>query len=230
MKEFDDRNAVKVNTDDLRAYHPRFDEIVMLDDKRSAERTHQDASEWKNKLLTRCLETKRNVVMEGVFKDKEGLLQTIELAKRNGYTVTVRVVAAHERFSVWGINRRYEKEKITRGHGRYVPIEYHDQCYRLILDSVDAIEHQRIAKCIEVYDRHGALVYSNEQLNGKWKDPPSARAKIEAERDRKLTDKEKKEYIESWPRVFEYMRRRRASLQEIDAVTAAAQSFIRDLG
>lgn len=73
VKEFDDRNAVKVNTDDLRAYHPRFDEIVMLDDKRSAERTHQDASEWKNKLLTRCLETKRNVVMEGVFKDKEGL-------------------------------------------------------------------------------------------------------------------------------------------------------------
>lgn len=73
-------------------------------------------------------------------------------------------------------------------------------------------------------------MYSNEQLNGKWKDPPSARAKIEAESDRKLTDKEKKEYIESWPRVFEYMRRRRASLQEIDAVTAAAQSFIRDLG
>ena len=69
MKEFGDGNVVSVNTDDLRAHHPRFDEIVAIDDTRSAERTHTDASEWNRKLLSRCIDTKRNIVIEGVFKD-----------------------------------------------------------------------------------------------------------------------------------------------------------------
>lgn len=66
IKEFGDATPVMVNTDDLRAYHPKFDEIVMMDDTRSAERTHHDASAWKDKLLSRCIETKRNVVLEGI--------------------------------------------------------------------------------------------------------------------------------------------------------------------
>ena len=53
VKEFGDHTPVIVNTDDLRAYHPKFEEIVMMDDTRSAERTHHDASAWKNKLLSR---------------------------------------------------------------------------------------------------------------------------------------------------------------------------------
>ena len=70
-----------------------------------------------NKLLSR---SKRNVVLEGVFKDSKSLIEVVQSAKKNGYEVVVRIVAAHERYSVWGINRRYEKEKIVRGHGRHV--------------------------------------------------------------------------------------------------------------
>ena len=229
MKEFDDGNVVSVNTDDLRAYHPQFDEIVMRDDTRSAERTHQDASAWKNKLLSRCIETRRNTVLEGVFKDTKGLTELVESAKKSGYVVAIRIVAAHERYSVWGINRRYEKEKIVRGHGRYVPIEYHDECYRKLLDSVEGVELQKLADHIEVYDRSGSLLYSNELVNGDWKEAPKARAAIEKERNRKLNDKERDEYIGSWPRVFEYMQKRGASSAEIGSVNALAERFIQEL-
>jgi predicted ABC-type ATPase len=145
LKEFKDGNGVIVNTDDLRAYHPRFDEIVMLDDTRSAERTHHDASTWKNRLLFRSMETRRNIVLEGVFKDGQSLMDAVATGKKAGYTVVIRIVAAHQRYSVWGIHRRYEKEKVTRGHGRFVPIEYHDECYNKLLDSVNAVEGQKAA-------------------------------------------------------------------------------------
>jgi predicted ABC-type ATPase len=229
MKEFDDTNVVTVNTDDLRAYHPRYHEIVMLDDTRSAERTHQDASTWKNKLLSRCIETRRNIVLEGVFKDSKNLIELVELAKNSGYEATIRIVAAHERYSVWGINRRYEKERIVRGHGRYVPIEYHDECYQKLLDSVEGVEGQKVADRIQVYDRSGTLLYSNELVNGDWKEAPKARAAIEEERNRKLTDQECDEYIVSWPRIFEYMQKRGASSQETENVIAIAKRFIQEL-
>lgn len=229
ISEFNDGNVVSVNTDDLRAYHPQYDDIAMLDDTRSAERTHQDAAAWKNKLLSRCIETRRNIVLEGVFKDSNSLAELVDSAKKSGYMVRIRIVAAHERFSVWGINRRYEKEKIVRGHGRYVPMEYHDECYRKLLDSVEAVERQKIADHIEVYDRSGNLLYSNELINGDWKEAPEARAAIEKERSRKLSDKEREEYIGSWPRVFEYMQKRGAPQEEIEGVKALAARFVQEL-
>lgn len=40
LQEFSDGNVVTVNTDELRAYHPHYDEVVMLVDTRSI-MTHQ---------------------------------------------------------------------------------------------------------------------------------------------------------------------------------------------
>lgn len=168
-----------VNTDELRAYHPRYDEVVMLDDTRSAERTHHDAASWKNKLLSRSMETHRHIVLEGVFKDSKALMEVVESAKNAGYTVVLRVVAVHQRYSVWGINLRYEYEKKSRGHGRYVPIAYHDECYQKLVDSVGAAEHQKLVDLIEVYDRNGLMLYSNEIHEGDWKDAPEAVAAVE---------------------------------------------------
>jgi predicted ABC-type ATPase len=229
LKEFSDGNVVTVNTDELRAYHPRYDEIVMLDDTRSAERTHYDASNWKNKLLRRCFETHRNVVLEGVFKDSKNLLDVIELAKTAGYTVVLRVVAAHQRYSVWGINLRYEGEKNSREHGRYVPIEYHDECYQKLLDSVAAAEEQKLVDLIEGYDRNGTKFYSNNLTNGDWKETPNAVTAIEQERNRKQTSEERRSYIDSWPRVLEYMYKRGASSAEIENAKTLAARFIQEL-
>lgn len=163
----------------VRSFHPKFDEIVALDDKRSAERTHEDASAWNRKLLSRSIETLRNIVLEGVFKDGQGLASVVEMLRKNGYEVTVRIVAVHERFSVWGINRRYEKEKIVRGHGRYVPIQYHDDCYRKILDTVSLLEDNRLVDRLEIYNRNGECLYTNTVSGKEWAEPAGARIAIE---------------------------------------------------
>lgn len=167
------------------------------------------------------------MVLEGVFKDSKSLLEVVESAKKNGYEVILRIVAVHERYSVWGINRRYEKEKIVRGHGRFVPIEYHNECYAKLLDSVDSVEQQKLADLIQVYDRDGHCLYSNSLDNGDWKDAAEARDCIEKERNKKLSETEQHQYKESWQRVFEYMESRRAAPEEISAVKALAERLYR---
>ena len=114
-KKFADNNVVVVNTDDLREYHPQFEELAIADDRQCASHTHEDASGWNHQLLSRSLETRRNVILEGVFKNSKKLLDIAELARKHGYEVSFSVVAVNKRFSIWGIHKRYEKEKLAKG-------------------------------------------------------------------------------------------------------------------
>lgn len=224
--EFPDNNIVIVNTDDLRSFHPKYKEIVSIDDRRSAERTHPDASEWRQQLLDRSIETRRNIILEGVFKNGEQLTEIIQKMKDHGYDVTVRFVAVHERYSVWGIHKRYEKEKIVRGHGRFVPIEYHQECYQQLPNTAEHLERQGKANQVEVFSRNGTLLYSNSTTGEGWSKPVGARASIEGERDRRLEESELDEYKESWNRVFEYMEDRKAPSKEIDEIKEMLQQLI----
>lgn len=225
-REFQDQNVVIVSTDKLRAFHPRFNEIVGLDDKRSAVRTHDDASSWNRQLLQRCMETHRNVILEGVFKDEKRLASLIDDFKKNGYEVVVRFVAVHQRYSVWGIHNRYEKEKIVRGHGRFVPLGYHNQCYNKLLDSAALVEEQGAANCIEVYARDGECLFRNARDGKSWKKSPGAKAAIQKERSREFSQEERMRYRENWERVFEYMEKRHAPAEEIEAVRTLASKFL----
>jgi len=208
MKEFDDGNVVIVNTDDLRAYHPRFEEIVDLDDRRAAERTHEDASAWNRMLLSRSIETRRNVILEGVFKDGKDLASVIEMLKKSGYEVTFRIVAAHERYSVWGIHKRYEKE-ITSFSTRW---------------TVSNAKEQRIAS-------RYTIVMDSGFTRARWRVSGNT-LRVQGQqssRERKVTEEERALYKESWERVFEYMEKRGVPLEEFERVKALADGFSKEV-
>lgn len=146
--------------------------------------------------------------------------------KDQGYEVIVRFVAVHERYSIWGIHKRYEKEKIVRGHGRFVPMEYHQECFQQLPITAEIVEQQGLVNRIEVYSRNGAKLFSNVMTDGNWSKPVGARASIEGERDRRLEESEIDEYKESWNRVFEYMEDRKAPSKEIDEIKEMLQQLI----
>ncbi len=224
--EFGDDNVVVVNTDALRAFHPQYDEIASIDDKRSAEHTHEDASGWNQMLLERCIETKRNILLEGVFKDGKKLSNIVKQLKNCGYTVTVRLLAVHERHSIWGIHERYEREKIERGHGRFVPRDYHDKCYVALPSTVTLLEEQKQCDLIEIYKRDGVTNYTNSLSDGAWGSKPAGSDYIEKGRSVSLSENDRREYQEAWERVFEYMKGRGACQTEIAAVKEMAKSFM----
>lgn len=227
-RDFSDNNVVVVNTDDLREYHPAFQEIAAIDDRQCANHTHEDASGWNQKLLSRSIETHRNVILEGVFKDSSKLGEIVRLAKNQGYKVTFSVVAANERYSIWGIHKRYEKEKIAKEYGRFVPLEYHNECYKRLPDTVDMVERERTVDRIEVYTRDAGSVYSNELDCNKWKSPEGAKSALISERERVLTEPEREAYKLSWESVFEYMKKRGASEEEENTARAIAARLVKE--
>lgn len=228
-KKFADNNVVIVNTDDLREYHPQFDELATADDKQCASHTHEDASGWNHQLLSRSIETRRNVILEGVFKNSQKLVDIAQLARNNGYEVTFSAVAVNERFSIWGIHKRYEKEKLAKEHGRFVPLDYHNECYQKLPETVGEIEALKMVDRLEIFTRDAVCLYSNELIEGKWNEPEGANLALETERARKLSAAERVNYEHSWEPVFEDMNKRSAPKEEIAEIKAIADRFIKEV-
>lgn len=220
-----DGNVVLVNTDDLRAFHPQFQEIGLLDDKLAAVRTHLDASSWRDQLLDRSIETRRNIVLEGVFKDGEKLADTIERLRGSGYEVTVQFLAVDDRLSALGVLTRYEREKARLGFGRFATIEYHDETYTRLIESAKKVLEQEVANAVQVFTRDGMQIYGNRLIDDVWESGNDISSAIQRGRDKIMTNAEWAEYKALWEEVFELMRKRQASDEEIAAARAIADRF-----
>lgn len=218
-------NVVFVNTDELRRYHPRYEEIGRLDDLRSAERTQHDASEWRDKLLRSSIQNRRNVIMEGVFKDSDGLLKVIDQLKEAGYEVTVRFLGVHRRQSILGVHLRYEDQKSKTSHGRFAPVDYHDECYEKLLETASKVEQHSHADIIEVYNRASELLHKTQP----GRDSDTTKQAIEVERARSMSKEEQKSYRQGWKRVIEFMEQREAPGEQIKGVKSLSEELLKDL-
>lgn len=218
-------NAVFVNTDELRRYHPRYEEIGRLGDLKSAARTQHDASEWRNKLLLSSIQNRRNIIMEGVFKDADGILEAINQLKKAGYEVVVRFLAVHRRQSILGVHLRYEELKAKTGHGRFAPVPYHDECYEKLLETASKAERHSSADIIEVYNRAGDLLHKT-QLG---QHPDTTKQSIEEEQARSMNKEEQKSYRQGWKRVINSMDQRKAPSEQIQGVKSLSDELLKDL-
>jgi hypothetical protein len=116
---------------------------------------------------------------------------------------------------------------MERGHGRFVPIDYHDECYRRLLDSVEMIEAETAADRLEVFNRGGVLILEHDfEPDGS---PADARRTIENERARALSNTEITQYEQGWQRVFEYMNKRQAPAGQIESASKTAKAQIDEL-
>lgn len=228
-KEFPDRNVVVINGDDLRNYHPQADKILKEDDKKFAERTDPDSREWTRKVFERAIETKRNIIFESTMRDPGPISKTMEKLKEEGYHITGKVVAAHERQSTTGIFKRYEEQKAEKGFGRFSELSSHDAGYEGMPKTVEHIEKEKLVDRLEVYDRSGKLLSRNEVKEGKWEKEPEAVRVIEEERQREPTEREKQEIRTDWQRVYDRMDDRQAPAKDKELARDVYQKIERDL-
>jgi predicted ABC-type ATPase len=222
-------NAVFVNTDELRRFHPRFIESGQLGDDKSAERTHHDASGWRDELLISAVQSRRNIIFEGVFKDGDGLVETIGTLKESGYEVIVRFVAVHRRLSVLGVYMRYEEQKSAIEQGRFATVKYHDECYEKLLDTASKVEHVPTVDLIEVYNRATNLLFAKPTGVVVQQVGDAVRRAIEDERAREMSTEEKGAYQQGWHKVLELMKQRGASDGDTKKVAKLAEALLKEI-
>lgn len=224
-QDFIDRNVVMINGDELRYYHPNYLNILKTDERQFAELTDPYARPWTKQLFDRTIETRRNVVFEGTMREVGPITDTMRRLQDADYYVVARVIAAHENDSMAGIHRRYEEQKAAKGFGRWSNIQAHNDAYNGMPATVGYIEQNKLADCVEVYDRQGRVIYQNELQQNEWQKLPMARAAIERERQRPRTLEERQKQDVEWNTILAMMTARRADVNEIEKVREVSRQY-----
>lgn len=223
-EEIPNRNAVMINGDDFRQWHPYIKQIRMTDEANMAALTDPDVRPWTKRLFDTSISTKRNIIFEGTMRNTGPISETMGRLRNEGFHVIARVIATHERQSVVGIHSRFETQK-RDGHGRMAPLSVHNEAYSGVLDTIDHIEKNNLADRIQIFNRAGQVIHDAALIDGSWS-IVGARNAIENERSRKPSLDECRIYLQDWEYVLTLMQERKAPLDELKLVMKLAAEHI----
>jgi hypothetical protein len=221
--------VLSVVGDDLRDFHPRYQELLVRDDKMAAFYTDRDSGRWIEKLIAHGASRRYNLVVEGTMRVPEKVGATCAGLRGLGYAVEARVLAVNERLSRLGVHQRYEQLLLDRGHARFTLPEAHDAAYRGMLATLEQIEAGRLASRIAVYARGNVLLFAKEFRAGCWSDLEPARRVVERERRRSLAPQEVATYAAGWEQVWARMQARNAPASDVELVRAHRERALKEV-
>lgn len=211
IDQFKDKGgSVIIDPDQLRAYHPNYNELQRLDDKTSSGFTHYDAKKWSLELIEEAISHKKNIVLDQTSADFDTLKNTVKNFRDKGYKdVELKIMAVPEITSRQGIYHRYEMEKALYETGRFVNIDIHSEIYHKLENTIERLKTEPIVDRLAIYDRHYNAI---EQKDFK------------AERERPFSDQERQQHEYKWFKVIEAMQTRFAPYTEVEIVKELQES------
>ena len=166
------------------------------------------------------------------MRDHTKVAATMQGLRADGYQIDARALAVNPRLSEQGILQRYEGQKRDRGVARMTTVQAHQAALDGMLNTLDYIEHNKLADRVTIYRRGARAIYFNEVRSGEWLREPRARAAVEAERNRPMTLPELTEYAGAFDKLATLMTRaeRQASIQEIKQLEDLRRQANTELG
>lgn len=176
QKMFEDGNVVVINSDEIKPFHPKSEEIAKNYPELYTKITDQESNTWTSELFEETREEGYNIIFEGTMKNNRVADDAIENLIKRGYTVVVRGLAVCDLESRLSILERYEAQVATKGWGRLVVTEHHNQTYNGMSNTISYIEDTGKYDILEIFKRGETpdmpeLIYGkiNEQSNEKIK-------------------------------------------------------------
>ncbi|WP_251474057.1 zeta toxin family protein [Stenotrophomonas lactitubi] len=174
-------DAVVVDPDELRKYHPDIEELRERYPTSWSSHTHGDASAWADELLDATVSGKKNLIFDTTLSNGEWSSELIKDLQSKGYAVEVRAVATPKLESELGVDKRFTDSVDRNGYGRYVPAGARDAIYDKLPGSLDAI-HERTDVQIRIFNRDGKELYDSHTS------PKSPGVALQEARDARLKD------------------------------------------
>lgn len=187
--------ASQIDADRMREENPRYKQLSREDPQHAADRTHKEAGEWANRLTRAAVENRRNLVVDGTMRNPENIRDLTTRLKKQGYEVQARVLAVNPQTSFARARLRFEEQVAERGTGRFVNKEQQDNAYNGMVESVRALERDKLTDSVRVYDAKQRQIYENSHERGEWKQRAAALDVLEQERGRAWTHAERREYV-----------------------------------
>ncbi len=169
---FKDDNVVIINSDEIKPFHPKSEEIAKLYPDLYTKITDQESNTWTSKLFEELRRERYNIIFEGTMKNNRIADESITELEELGYTVVVRGLAVCDIESRISILERYEGQVTTRGYGRLVVPNHHNQTYQGMPNTIDYIEQTGRYDILEIFARgevvnEPLLVYSAHNEKNK---------------------------------------------------------------
>jgi UDP-N-acetylglucosamine kinase len=221
--------GVEIDGDNLRGYHPGYDDLLIADDRLAAYYTDLDAGRWLDRSMDVAAQRRVNVVIEGTMRRSEFVRAIAGRFRGLGYRSEAAIVATPAAMSRLGILQRYQRQRQALGYGRYTTIDVHDAGYRGLLDTADAMDRNQLIDAVAVYRRGGQLLYANriDRPSG-WAAPPGTRSAIETERSRPWTVGETAQFLREHGEVAHALVEDWS--EEVDEVRALADQLLDPAG
>lgn len=187
--------AVVIDADRMREENPRYKQLSKEYPQNAADRTQKEAGEWATRLTMAAVDNRRNLVVDGTMRSPENIRDLATRLKDNGYEVEARVLAVNPETSMTRARLRFEEQVAERGTGRFVNKEQHDNAYAGMVESVRALERDKLVDSVRVYDANQRQIYENRQERGDWQKKAEAVQVLEQERTRAWTHSERRDYV-----------------------------------
>ena len=173
---FSDDNVVIINSDEIKPFHPKSEEIARLYPKMYTKITDQESNTWTSRLFEELRREGYNIIFEGTMKNNRIADESIPELQQLGYTVIVRGLAVCDSESRMSILERYEGQVSKKGWGRLVVTDHHNQTYDGMPNTIDYIEQNGRYDILEIFARGEEL---DEPVNLYAKHNPNSKEKIE---------------------------------------------------
>ena len=215
--------AVIINSDALREYHPAFPGLQKTDVNQASFLVNPDTVKWQQQLIAAAVNTKRNLILDGTLGGNPApIRETMQMLRSAGYQIQLSVLAVPARLSRSGIYKRYEDQVALRGTGRWVGMENHERLYDEIPRTLALLEREIAVDRIEIFGRPTGLstpplLYENQLTNGDWQEPATAVQALADGRNRRWSADEQAAFRQAAQSISQQMRRRGALPADITA-------------
>lgn len=146
-------NAVVVDFDELRSYHPNFQMVS----KKYVEKTHTilhpDVEKVKNCIMQYLREKGYDVIYEGSLRNTQGFIDFSEDFLKQGYDISLYIMAVAELESFGSTYARYAEDLSTNNNPRWVEKIAHDESFSGVLRTVQTFENEGLCKDTKVFIR-----------------------------------------------------------------------------
>lgn len=155
-----------VSGDDLRAFHPRFAEIVVSRESEGREGLARATAGWVRDCIRYARENRHSLVLEGAFLDPKLAIGTAERFAGEGFQTRVVVVASRRAESLLSVASLYLRDVHASAPARFVSRDAHNRAFEATFALVAAVEDADSVDRLTILKRNGQTAFDAHRIDG----------------------------------------------------------------
>lgn len=191
------RRIILIDDDQYRSLYPYKKEILQNCPEFFTKITATATSKITPKILKFAAENGYNFIFDGTMKNRR-IIETMKTWE--GYRIQVKIMAASRLRSLLSIALR-NGELRSRGEGRFITNEAHDETYDGIPETLNYLQSLGLASEIKIYSRGNNPQFPIEQFSTSKENNISIGAKLE-----ELRQKDEEQFLKEAPQNIEYLK------------------------